>query len=681
MMIEINYKDFPEDYNLQKIFWQKNAQSIIHNYTCQSTSFLFGCQPSLAIGMPAAQVIYILTKRFGDEKVRQCLNSEYSYESPIAQNTDTEWIKASSMIGVNVRTIGSFWNLVKYALTLPASVSAIHLLPIWECGVVASLYGIASWHINTEFFDHEIATQFPNLNTVEKQLKVVVNFLHLMGKSVGFDVVPHTDRYSEIVLANPFYFEWLQRRDFKIIDHSDTLSHKVANKIVEFITANGSASGDYFPRNTAEFFNNEINNEAVRLRILFGKKENKEARNHRRNQLINFLFENGFEPVPATMAPPYRGLVVNPSENAKTVDSEGRIWRDYLIAKPQDMSRVFGPLARYKLYESKQNNLNWELDFDKPRPEVFEYVSKKYNEVCHNYNFDFMRGDMSHVQMNPQVTDNQLNDYYDIHKYVKKIIGGTKPNFGYFAESFLADDNIMAYGNEANHLDRSSTDSTLGNLQAFSLNEQAFYQEFINYYNLVKTNNFKPNFTIFTADKDDPRFDAAFVEGNAVRYFISQFFKYFPSYSSLGFEIRDIHLQPVANEYYSKLYVFQIENDAKTTTGPYRWGQNGQIFSDYQKINLLTDEVFVSNGYQFKLLSDIYKFENEKVLIWSLEFEHTQYVFLTVLSIENDYFEYKLDKVQNPEILLKKNCEVNKTNKLIMRRYSYVAIKIGLANY
>ena len=61
------------------------------------------------------------------------------------------------MVGVNVRTLGSFWNVVKYAMTLPDCQSAIHLLPIWEPGVVSSLYGIAGWNLNREFFSSELA--------------------------------------------------------------------------------------------------------------------------------------------------------------------------------------------------------------------------------------------------------------------------------------------------------------------------------------------------------------------------------------------------------------------------------------------------------------------------------------------------------------------------------------------
>jgi hypothetical protein len=676
MMSPINANDFPNEYNLQINYWQKNAQSIINNYTNKTNSFLFGCQPNLAINMPTAQIIYLLSKRFGDEKVRQCLNPDFTFLSPITENTDSQWIKSVSMVGVNVRTIGSFWSLVKYAFTLPGSVSSIHLLPIWECGVVDSLYGMASWYINTEFFDKEVAVQFPHLDTAEKQLKVVINMLHLMGKTIGFDVVPHTDRYSEISLANPYHFEWLQRKDYKILDHSDKLTDKVAQSIVDFVNINGSKSGDYFPRIATDFFDNEQNNEDVRLRILFGKKENKEDRNNRRNQLISFLFEKGFEPVPATMAPPYRSLIVDPAETAKTIDKEGRIWRDYLIEKPQEMSRVFGPLARYKLYESKDDNFNWELDFTKPKANVFEYVAEKYLNVCLTYNFDFMRGDMSHVQMNPEVSENEIDEFYDIHKFVKNHIKKSKPSFGYFAESFLVADNIMAYGNEANHLNYSDTDSTLGNLQSYAMSDPEFYQEFYKYFKLVQTNSFAPNFTIFTADKDDPRFDQFYWDGNTTRYFIGMFFKYLPSYNSLGFEIRDEHNQPAPNEFYTKLYVFHMEDGPKSTKGPYQWGKNGAQFAEIQAVNYIADQIFSENEKPiFSMISDIEKFTTEKILMWNLEIGQYKYLFVVNFFNGNKSKKYDLPKNQKLKLIYKYNCELNLNHSLSMNSYSQAIFK------
>lgn len=132
---------------------------------------------------------------------------ERTLKSPVADDTPSHWIRTAKTVGINVRTIGSFWHILPYMLTQPAAYNAVHILPIWEPGVVASLYGPASWNINPEFFNTDLQRLFPALDTVEKQLKVVVNLLHATGRVVGMDVVPHTDRYSEMALANPRFFE------------------------------------------------------------------------------------------------------------------------------------------------------------------------------------------------------------------------------------------------------------------------------------------------------------------------------------------------------------------------------------------------------------------------------------------------------------------------------------------
>lgn len=571
--------------------WANVQQQAISAYTSGEQSFIPYLMPEEAVKLPNYQVAYLLEKRFGQTAFYTAINPTNTVESPVQSLTDTDWLKKVNMVGINVRTINSFWNVIKYALTIPDSQSSIHLLPMWECGVVSSLYGIASWNINPEFFDKELAQQYPHLDTVEKQLKVVINLLHLMGKTLGMDVIPHTDRYSEIVLANPHYFEWLQRKDFEIINHSSDLHEVIQERIIAFLDQYGSCSQLEYPQERNLFFDNTRSSEQERLRILFGEKQDLEGRNKRRNALINHLFTDGYEPVPATMAPPYRGLMVDKREEAKTIDEEGRIWRDYTITVPQEMSRVFGPLSRFRLYESKNNNQNWEIDFDAPRYEVWEYVANRYLSIATEFNIDFMRGDMSHVQMNPAGTPEHPDKYYDIHKYIKHHVRQHKPSFGYFAESFLAPPNTMAYGEEEAHLEGSDTDTTLGNLQSMVLGTEEFVSEFARYCLLAKTRSFVPNFTLMTADKDDPRFDEFYLKGNETRMFIGLFLTDMPSYMALGFEQRDPHPIAAPNEHYTKLYVFQIAEGEKATHGAYQWGKNDDLFKNIYELRCLYEKI------------------------------------------------------------------------------------------
>lgn len=559
--------------------------------------------PAQVLQEPLYAILEHLQSLYGAAAVARALDPEVSVAGPCAGRPDSRWLKTANTVGINVRTIGSFWKIIPYALTLPAAQNAIHILPIWEPGVVASLYGPASWRINPEFYSPELAAAFPRLQTVEAQLKATVNLLHLMGRSVGMDVVPHTDRFSEMVLANPAIFEWLERRDLTIIRHDPDL-HKSAEAVIfDFLRAIGPAvPGLEAAPNADAFFSGWT--EAQRLLALFGDPLDYSGRLRRRDAFIQRLYDCGLETAPATMAPPYRGLEVDPRPEARVTDSVGRVWRDYRIAKPQPMSRVFGPLTRYKLYESKAGDPDWALDFDKPNQAAWDYVCRHYQAIQSAYGFDFMRGDMSHVQMRPDGVPAAPGPWYDLHRAVKETIGQAQPHFGYFAESFLAPPGEMAYGDECDHLEASLADSTLGDLQSEPMDTPKFLRDFKQYRHWLATRAFAPNFTMMTADKDDPRFDAFYLKGNELRYFLGLFLPDMPSYMAMGFECRDPHPQPAPNEYYSKLYVFHLPDGPKGVKGPWKWGQNQVL---YQRI-----------GRQKALLQRIWPHIQDEPVHWVL---------------------------------------------------------------
>jgi hypothetical protein len=527
--------------------------------------------PEEALRAPLSEIIRLLDKRYGG-KLYAAFDPTVSIPSPTASLADAQWLKTANTVGINVRTIRNFWNVVPYAMTLSSAFNAVHLLPIWEPGVVASLYGPCSWNINPEFFSRELYAAFLHLDTVEKQLKVVMNLLHLMGKAVGMDVVPHTDRFSEMALANPAFFEWLQRRDLHILRHDANLHQDVEAAIFAWLLAQGPATQGMGLPDQPEHFREMPERE--RLLMLFGSKYDYEGRLKRRKMLISALYDEGFETVPATMGPPYRGIEVNPAPEALVVDAEGRSWRDYRITRPQPFSRVFGPLARYRLYGAKDNNRDWALDFERPNAAAWDYVCAHYGAIQAEFGFDFMRGDMSHVQMRPEGVPDPVPPYYDLLRAVKESIGAKLPAFGYFAESFLAPPGEMAYGDECDHLEASLADSTLGDLQSEPINTPRFKASFAQYRHILETRAFAPNFTLMTADKDDPRFDAFYLNGNELRHFLALFLTDMPTYMALGFECRDPHPQPAPNEHYTKLYVFQEQEGPKATHGPYVWGKN-----------------------------------------------------------------------------------------------------------
>lgn len=600
--------------------------------------------PSQVVGWSFETTAGALTDRLGEDVFRRALQPGETITSPIASLTTTNWLHTVNMVGVNVRTIQSFWNVVKYALTLPTCQSAVHLLPFWEPGVVDSLYGMASWRINPEFFSSELADAQPHLDTVEKQLKVTVNLLHALGKTVGMDVIPHTDRYSAIVLANPAYFEWLRRQEDTIVDHSGRLHEKVETAIWDWLTAKGPAvKGIHWPKDKTSFFSSQLS-DADRQRVLFGEPTDGEGANSRRGNLVQWLFDRGYEPAPATMGPPYRGLEVDPRPEAQSKDSEGRVWRDYRIVNPGPMSRVFGPLARYKLYEALNDNRDWAIDFDHPRKEVWDYVCEHYAEVARNFNLDFMRGDMSHVQMRPEGVPLEVDNYYDLHKAVKARIRQEKPWFGYFAESFLAPPNVIAYGDEVEHLEQSDAEATLGDLQSMVVGGVEFMSNLRRYIDIAQTRRVKPGITVMTGDKDDPRFDEFYLRGNEVRLFMALFITDMPSYMGLGFECRDPHPTPAPNEHYTKLYVFKMTDGPKNTKGPYQWGANEALFNRLTQIRQWADELLPEiNGAITQWLLPPDATAGAKLLAWTQE-NSSRFIFLANLDLDKPAVHAKLPR-------------------------------------
>lgn len=557
--------------------------------TGKTTPSLLNLMPSDAVNQPVDKIFMLLETQY--KKQLYSVFENLQYPSPLTNERNSAWIKRARTVGINVRTIGNFWSVIPYSMTLPSAQQAVHLLPVFEPGVVSSLYGPTSWNINPEFFCQELYGIFPHLDTVEKQLSLVVGLLHLTGRVVGIDVIPHVDRYAEQSLANPGLFEWIKRSDTFISDHRSDLYTDVYTILYEYLSARGSATpGLSLPDSPVVFF--EQWREEDRLLLMFGTPDNHTGRLNRRKEMVELLYRAGLETLPATMGPPYRGIEVDPDPNAVNIDEEGRIWRDYRITRPEKFSRVFGPLARYRLYESKNNNINWELDFEKPNIRAWDYVCEHYRHIQSAFDFDFMRGDMSHVQMRPEGTPAHPDRYYDLLAAVKLSVQTEKPYFGYFAESFLAPPGEMAYGDECDHLEGSLADSALGDLQSEPVGTSHFVSELARYDNLLRTRKFAPNFTIMTADKDDPRFDKFYLKGNETRYFIGLFLTDMPSYMGLGFECRDIHLSPAPNEHYTKLYVFKESRGPKATFGPYIWGRNVQLYQRLNRQKSLSEEIF-----------------------------------------------------------------------------------------
>lgn len=630
--------------------WRQYHYVYKEQYQSHQTSYIPNLLPEIAVQLNVYDVFGILQRRLGTETLQKALDPNQTIESPVRHHQDGNWLKTSNMVGINVRTIDSFFNVVKYVLTIPKSQDSIHLLPIWEPGVVGSLYGKVSFNINPEFYSEELARAVPSLNTVEKQLKVSINLLHAMGKSVGMDVIPHNDRFSELVIAYPRFFEWVRRVGGRITSNSESLYREVEEIIWHYIGRNGTANGTSLSFSKNTLFSPEIPilTDAQRFEIIFGHVSDPKGRLRRRVEIMQDIINQGYETLPMTMAPPYRGLHINPDDYI--LDENGNRWYTYEFDEPQAMSRVFGPLTRYKLFHSKDDNANWQLDFDNPQKPVWDYICKKYYECQQKFGFDFMRGDMAHIQPRPDGVPDFENlksdipnpkEYYDPLLSIKKFVQKQGvPYFAFFAETFLVEPDYMGFGNELDHLEAIEAEATLGDLQSSVVGSGEFMQKFVDYYSYLKNRQFAPNYTIITADKDDPRFDEFFRTANHLRFFVGLFLTDMPSYMGLGFEVRNLHIERGANEEYSKLYVFNIQDDAQTdkvTHGPFVWGQNYSLFWWVEKMRELSERIWDDvSGKSTKWLLE--PTLDQKLMIWTTA-ENPKYIF-----VANNGTEYGINE-------------------------------------
>jgi hypothetical protein len=135
-----------------------------------------------------------------------------------------------------------------------------------------------------------------------------------------------------------------------------------------------------------------------------------------------------------------------------------------------------------------------------------------------------------------------------------------------------------------------------------------------------------------TSDKDDPRFDSFYIDGNEVRLFTSLFLADLPNYVALGFRTRDTHHHPVPNEHYTKLYVFHETEGPKARHGPYIWGVNGALFGRLTRLYLFADEIRgLLRGRTTRWLIHPDPTAAQKVIAWTQAGEQPDFLFIANL--------------------------------------------------
>lgn len=508
------------------------------------SSSYYEIKPQTALDWDFDTAYKALENLIGKRQTQEIFNGK-QIASPHSKELNSEWLKQSKIIGINPRAIGTYFDIVKYAMTFPED--SIHLLPLFESGCLNSLYAPLNFKLSKEFMDDDLSKI--GFNTPEKQLKLVINILHALNKSVGMDFLQHTDRFSQEVFINPNNFIWTkidlekgEEQEYPDVE-PDRIGEDVKDKVIEFLRNNGNAKGEKIPEATLQKLYS-LKEDKIR-ELLFGNSSTEEQE-RRRVELMNYIRSFGFETKPISIDDPQRKIVFKNINIDKYTTWAG--FTDNLD------NRIFGSLTGYKLYHLDENGY---VDTSRPNYSAWEFICRKNLEFQSEYNFDFLRADMGYLHY----SNDKKNDIHSCVKHYIQQHGA--PYFASLGESFSGYSDIK---NEA--LRRKSYDAILGNLH---------YEEVYNpnYNFIVKRYNFAPDYKIcvtsLTADADQAKYNNYFDDfQNKIRVFYGLFLNQ-PSYMGMGLETRDAN--PTESAKLTKDFINNWGNKF------YEWGQNDHFFN------------------------------------------------------------------------------------------------------
>jgi hypothetical protein len=143
-------------------------------------------------------------------------NEKNGVMSPVKDKKDSSWMAESDFCFVNIRATGveqEFGNMVSVCKLFPLiRADAIHLGPFTAYDfeviyAVTSVYTISYKIVNRDFEKAGI--------DAELQMKALVQAAHSLGKTVGFDIEPHTAQFAMSVIMNPEMFRWYKMNSDK----------------------------------------------------------------------------------------------------------------------------------------------------------------------------------------------------------------------------------------------------------------------------------------------------------------------------------------------------------------------------------------------------------------------------------------------------------------------------------
>lgn len=487
--------------------------------------------------------------------------------SPVENNFDSSWMLKTDFCFMNVRGIGTEMNktgtFIDAIKLLPSlRVSGIHLAPFFECAL-GIIYAVDSFNtVNSDCIDK---TFLEYGMTGEEQVKFFIDFCHLLGMSVGFDLEPHVSQFSRVVLENPKFFRWLKFTSDKklIFNEEDILKPENQNKICEEVK--------------------KIVNDALRennLKSLDVKgREDETKKTHL--QITRKLIDDGFWTVPSHT---WKGAGI-PQYNKYNKKDNYPEFR-YLSWDGEDhLEHSFGVLTPFKFYDNVPINKIPDKN-NKPilNKNTLNYFINIFPALQKKFNFDFVRFDfVDHIF--DSIVDNNISysdklTPYIIKRTIKRARRGDKKYIGAMAERMGTDlSNYKKVG-----FDLILGEDVLNRIDSDFIKKTIRVNKIIDRVNNNKKTKISALFAVDTHDTGHSGFNCVpmslyGIYGVALRHFVSRFChdKYSPrpKYEVIGAQDGSIGLYEANNkeisiEWKNDLEMFRIYHNIESVYQNYK---------------------------------------------------------------------------------------------------------------
>ena len=310
---------------------------------------------------------------------------EKEFPSPVEKEENSSWMYLSDYCFINVRATGkepdktgNFINTLKLIPVLRAN--SIHLAPFFDCAL-DNIYAVDSLRIITKDVVCEKLLS-ADINA-DEQLKLLIDSIHILDKTAGFDLEPHTSQFSRIALENPHLFRWIRltKKEKKLygkVTQEEMLEEKSQEKIQKAV--------------------NKIVKDILKkhkLKTLEPKNASPEKIRKAHGEITNKLIENGYWTLPSHT---WGGVGLPEYDFYNTSDNHPDFV--YLNEKGEDHhEHSFGMLTPYKFYSNMPlNKIPEEDNLPITNKETVDYLKSVFPDLQDRYKFDFVRLDyVDHV--------------------------------------------------------------------------------------------------------------------------------------------------------------------------------------------------------------------------------------------------------------------------------------------